>query len=644
LTSPALPPAIAALGQQIARMQAQIAQLQRSQRASQLGNTSIDNGTLTINDPSGNGQMQVGLQGDGTFTVVSTSTTPPPVAPDNPVVTPGPLSVLVSWDGLAGGAPPLSDFAACQVHCSPLPGFTPGSATLAGHLTGAGLFGVGGLTAGTTYYVALAILNEAGLASPVSGEVSATALPPLPAGSTVEGVYFIAGGGGGSTWTTAEPGAPGYFLYWDNGSGSPQVVYSAAATAGSDQWGGSWQGGSTYVGLPGVLPNVLTVTDTGGDTLAGIDSSGNITGATVNAGTDVTIGGVSVAAFMGDTAGDIVNRGWTPGTSASPWPATAITGMEGLLELDFTIPVGHAYLLQVLPCDVLTAAAANTQHLQRLYYTTDGSTPSVSSTEVSGHSPAIFTNPAANINLMSPYMEWIPPTPLTSPAFYRVLLGGGVQANSYRYANSLEMRVTDLGDDNGQFGNSGVILGTGGTSGGGGGKQTFTDTFYPSATYSYYSGSGLRNTNGNMFHGAYSGEAPAYQYSYIAWQASGSGGRSLAAILSGYTVNWARLRLTCLHSWYDNGMRFGLHTSTSLGGGLGTYSTILNAGGTFIGEGATASWGLSPSQISAMFAANVYTVLAPDSADDTNLSWYGYMWGGGGNDSYMPCITVSYTG
>ena len=471
-------------------------------------------------------------------------------------------------------------------------------------------------------------------------------------GTTVEGSYVIVGVGGGTLWQTVTLTSPGLFYYYDPGPPYPpypQLVFSATAGAGGDQWGNTWQGGCTFVGLPGTSANTLSVVDTSGDVLAAIDSYGNVTTTgTVSAGVDVTIGGNSVAAALAGAPAGVVARGWTPGSSTSPWPSAGVasTTPVAILELDFTAAAGRDYMLQVLSSTVLfsSSPASNAQYVQRLYYTTDGSTPTTSSTELSGHSPGVQpVLPSFTANYPTPYMEWLIPIPSVSTVYRFLLAAYCTVAATFKYANAMEMRVSDMGVNTGQFGNSGVSFGTGG-SGGGGGTQTYTDTFYPSGTYSYYSNSGLRDTNGNMFHGAYSGEAPNYQYSYIAWQAAGSGGRSLAAIKAGYTINWARIRLTNLHTWYSAGMTWGLHTSASLGGGAGTYSAILNPGGTPVSQGATTSWGLSSAQWNAMFAANTYTVLAPDTGDQTNLSWYGYFYGGGGSTSYMPQITVNYTG
>jgi hypothetical protein len=424
-------------------------------------------------------------------------------------------------------------------------------------------------------------------------------------------------------------------------------VYSAAATGGSDQWANGWQGGITLTGLPGVLPNVLTVVNTSGNVLAGIDSAGDVTGQTVSAGLDVTVQGQSLAGFMAGSPAGVTARGWTPGSNAAPWPSgglNAANGLTAILELDFTAAAGRDYMLQVLPGTVLfsTPPSANAQYVQRLFYTTDGTTPSTSSTELSGHSPGITPVLASTtLNYPTAYMEYLIPVPAVATT-YRFLVAAYCTGAAYefKYVNSLEMRVTDLGVSTGQFSNAGVTLGSG-TTGSGGGKQTYTDLFYAANTYSYRSTGGLQNTNGNCYHGSPDVGTSYWNYSYIGW-ASAASGRNLYSVLSGYTVNSASIRLTCINSWYSNGMRFGLHTSTSLG--AAGYSSILNTGGWFIGEGATSSYPLTAAQWTALMAASTYTVLAPDSPDDYALTWDGAFAGGGAPDSSTPCITVSYTG
>jgi hypothetical protein len=186
MTSPALPPALTSLAKTIITLQNRIAQLERNQRASQLSSTSIEGGTLTVNDPTGNPAVVLGVQSDGSVTAQTISSYLPPQTPSTPTALAGVLSVWVVWDGqMAGSAAPLLDFQAVQVHCSTVSGFTPSAATLAGTMHGAGLFTVGQLTGGTTYYVALVAINDAGTTgtpSPQASAVAATVAQNIAAG------------------------------------------------------------------------------------------------------------------------------------------------------------------------------------------------------------------------------------------------------------------------------------------------------------------------------------------------------------------------------------------------------------------------------------------------------------------------------
>lgn len=195
-TSPSLNFALNQLTAQIASMQADIAQLKRNARSAQLGNSSIDDGTLIINDSDGNPQIALGKQPDGTYAHVALTGTGPPPVPSDPIVAPGPAGLYVNWDGtMAGGTPPLSDFAALQVHCSPGSGFTPSSATLQGTMTTAGLFGVGNLTPLTTYYVVFVSVNAAGQTSDPSDQVSGVPQSVLGAigPGSIDGTAIVTG-------------------------------------------------------------------------------------------------------------------------------------------------------------------------------------------------------------------------------------------------------------------------------------------------------------------------------------------------------------------------------------------------------------------------------------------------------------------
>lgn len=154
------------------RQQEAINRLERSVRAAQLPYSSIEGNTLTVNDSSGNPQLSVGLQSDGTFAVTNPVSSVPP-GPSTPVVSGGVLGLYVAWDGfMSDGTLPLSDFSQLQVHCSATANFTPSTATLVGTMTAAGLFGIGSLIAGTTYYVALVAVTASGQVGSPSAESS----------------------------------------------------------------------------------------------------------------------------------------------------------------------------------------------------------------------------------------------------------------------------------------------------------------------------------------------------------------------------------------------------------------------------------------------------------------------------------------
>jgi hypothetical protein len=432
-----------------------------------------------------------------------------------------------------------------------------------------------------------------------------------------------------------EAGAPGQGVFiYDGVPGLGTLFASFTATAGVDPFGNITPGGLNLIGLPNVT-NILTVTDTSGNTLFSVDSSGNInTVGNVTVGGDIILAGNSLTAELATLPQGMINYGYQ--SNAGNWPSGSVGTTEtALFELDQAVIAGRVYELFVNPTIVVVTNAGAVVHLY-LRYTTDGSTPSTASTLAT--SIAVNCPVAASAQgiagLRCPFFP-------TVTGEYRFLVTGNVSAGTFQFA-SADPFVRFEVDDLGTFTQTNNLIAFGTGSGGGASKQQYTETFYPNHTYSYYSNSGLRNTDGSMYHGAYSGEAPNYQYSYIGWGAGSLGTASLSVLLGGaYTINWAKLRLCCIHSWYNSGMLWGLHTSTVLGST--GYSTILNPGGTSIGEGATVSNTLGGAQINALFAAGAYTVLAPDSGDLTNLSWYGYFQGGGGSAGLKPAITVNYT-
>jgi hypothetical protein len=277
-----LDPAVKALSDQIAQLSARLAQLERNQRSGfNMLNTSIENSALTVNDGNGTPQFQVGLQADGTYTVKSLGTTPPPIAPSTPGAGGGPFGIWVSWDGImADGTLPLSDFSYVQVHVSQLSGFTPGAATLAGHMGGAGLFGVGQLIAGQNYYIKLVVLNQAGITGPASAQASA--IPFAPGGAAV-------------TVSSSAPVSPSLNDLW----------YDSANGNRLNQWNGTawvlYQYGQGAIATGAITANeIANNTITAAQILAGTITAAQIAANTITAA-QIAAGTITAAQIAAST-------------------------------------------------------------------------------------------------------------------------------------------------------------------------------------------------------------------------------------------------------------------------------------------------------------------------------------------------------
>ncbi len=410
------------------------------------------------------------------------------------------------------------------------------------------------------------------------------------------------------------------------------LVYSNSPLAGTDDFGNPYDQGINFVGLPG-LTNTFSVNDPFGNKLAKIDGSGNITGQTISAASDVLVGGQSLLNdLVGPSAQGLVNYGFKA-IGGTAWPSTAIgTTEQALFELDQTCQPGRLYEFAMNQTIINTTGGAGSMHLH-LRYTTDGSTPTTSSTEAVVVASRIEnTGTDAAIGPLRALFG-----PFGSATTLKCLVTGHAGANSWQFKNDDNVRcmIYDLGTT--PLTNNLTVLGTGGTGGGSSG-QTFTEYFYGNNTWTYYSNSGLRGHNTTIYQGAYSGEAPAYQYAYIQFS-TGSLGNSLNTVLN-YTVNSVKFRLLNQHSWYNYGMTVGLHSSTVLGA-IG-YSSILDFWN--ISEGAQLSHALGSSAWAPFKAGGTtYAVLAPTSNNLTNLNWYGYFWGGGPNNANVPAMIVNYT-
>jgi hypothetical protein len=448
-----------------------------------------------------------------------------------------------------------------------------------------------------------------------------------------------------------QAGAPGQGVFIYNGAPAlGNLMGSWSATAGTDPFGNVYESGFQLVGLAN-LSNVLTVVDPSGNTLFSVDVNGNVT-AGIASFDDLNVAGLNLFNDIFDPLPQgVINRGWTP---TGAWPSTAIGATEtALLELDQLVSAGRKVKFCVLPADYLltTAPTAPTQYVQRMRSTSDGSTPTTSSTEVSGHSPFVQEIPTASLlNFTSPYQEFILPTPSVD-TLYRFLVSSNIQSGAFKYQTILEARFEDLGQDLGQFGNNGVALGSGG-SGGGGGLQTYTKTYFANASHSYYGSqasnpNGKRSDNSSMYQGAYSGglsvDGDQYSFAMFDWA-------TIDNDISGATINYVKLRLTNLHSWYNSGMNVILGYTTY----TGTFgSTFVPGSGTHenqqhyhINEGATLTEDISSWMKTALFAGWTGFILGTSDSYTTagDLNNYGYFFGySATNHTNCPALTINYT-
>lgn len=264
MTDPGLIRAIASLAAEVKRLQGDVKLLRQSQTQSQLGNSSIDDGFLTVVS-GGTVRQIIGLQPDGTVTSIDQNGPAPPV-PSTPAVTATPSGLTVAWDGtFTGSAPQPLDFADVEVHVSTSSGFTPDSTTLRGFLVKAGQTTIQPLTGGTTYYVGLVAVNTSGAKSSVSTEVSGVPQTALISPVTASEIGYIGvlnqnpyfTGGDGSGWISGGSPEGAVSVVNTQPAGSP-YAYALKLVASSTGTGTAREQGPPA--FPVVLGNQYLVT------------------------------------------------------------------------------------------------------------------------------------------------------------------------------------------------------------------------------------------------------------------------------------------------------------------------------------------------------------------------------------------------
>lgn len=162
------------LSQRLVAMQDRLDLVEKSQRATQLSNSSIEGGFLVIRDVDGLPRGYVGMQPDGT-TGVRVVNGPPPSRPNTPELTSIMAGIAASWNGELVDALP-GDFSHVNVYVSGAGAdFIHGPSNLIGALSRAGSIPVAPLPS-TSYWARFVAYNTSGKES----EPSFTAGPVTP--------------------------------------------------------------------------------------------------------------------------------------------------------------------------------------------------------------------------------------------------------------------------------------------------------------------------------------------------------------------------------------------------------------------------------------------------------------------------------
>ena len=437
-------------------------------------------------------------------------------------------------------------------------------------------------------------------------------------------------------------------LIYEGTPGLGTLWLSLADMSGVDTFGNVVPQGLSMVGLSD-LTSMFTIADINGNTLLSMDNSGNINATNLYASDDVFVAGSSLTNDILPNFGQgIINRGWIPASGTSfPWPGTSAKNTEVALgELDQILYASRLYRISTSAPDTVQSNPSGAYRVfLSLRYTTDGSTPTTSSTEMFHSSFVVYSGIGTTFaSFPSAYQIWLP----SSDAVYRFLLGMRTNNSSYgiQLQSAVAIDIEDVGDQDPYFQvNNAITLGSGGS--GGSSKQNYTKTYYPNQTYSYFGddASGypntLRDTGGTIYQGgetASGGSFNGTQYSYLDFS-----GTSIQSDLSGATIRSIKLTMKNVHSWYNGGMTALLayapisHTNNSSPSGK---TGIGSAGDYTIGEGAQRTWSLPNSVGTAFGNGNAKSIML-GPGPSYYLSNYGYFAAlGSGNGPYL---TVKYT-
>ena len=249
-----------------------------------------------------------GEGGPGTDPPVETPRPDDFTKPSTPTLTGAVQGIRATWNGLtASGNPFPIETAWIEVHLSTAgTGFTPGTATLKGQLYDPGEFFLGGLTAGTTYYVKLRGADAAGsvtdASDAASGQTGLTTAGDYGTATIGSGaVSFDARTIGGVTNTvgSVEPTSPLNGDVWLDSSPGTAIIHKIYS-------GGSWT--TNAWGSASIAAGQITALQiAAGAVTAGAISAGAVTAAKIDAD---AINGKTIVGATVKTAGTVGPSGY----------------------------------------------------------------------------------------------------------------------------------------------------------------------------------------------------------------------------------------------------------------------------------------------------------------------------------------------
>lgn len=176
MTSPAADPYSRKLGDLLLEQDRRLARLESGQRASQLGNSSIEDDYIRAYDAQGQARQRLGRLTDGTFGIQYVNGPKPP-RPSNVNIAAGQLAIIVSWDGsFEGNVGRPGDFLRLDIHRSEEEGFEYTEATAVASLHDPGV--VAFFSDSDTKYIKVVAVNTSKVPSDPTDEL---AILPLPA-------------------------------------------------------------------------------------------------------------------------------------------------------------------------------------------------------------------------------------------------------------------------------------------------------------------------------------------------------------------------------------------------------------------------------------------------------------------------------